>query len=62
MTLDGTNGYIIDGGGGAWLTIDPGPAIAEHIEAFVGGAVYAHPDAKVLHARTLSEGEHLRGR
>jgi len=38
MTLDGTNGYIIDGGDGAWIAIDPGPDIPEHVAAFVDAA------------------------
>jgi glyoxylase-like metal-dependent hydrolase (beta-lactamase superfamily II) len=38
MTLDGTNGYIIDGGDGAWIAIDPGPADPGHIAAFVTAA------------------------
>jgi glyoxylase-like metal-dependent hydrolase (beta-lactamase superfamily II) len=38
MTLDGTNGYVIDGGGGAWIAIDPGPDDPAHIAAFVAAA------------------------
>lgn len=38
MTLDGTNGYIVDGGGGAWIAIDPGPDDPAHIAAFVDAA------------------------
>lgn len=38
MTLDGTNGYLIDAGDGTAIVIDPGPAIAEHLTAFVEGA------------------------
>jgi len=38
MTLDGTNGYIVDGGDGAWIAIDPGPDIPEHVAAFVDAA------------------------
>jgi glyoxylase-like metal-dependent hydrolase (beta-lactamase superfamily II) len=38
MTLDGTNGYIVDGGGGAWIAIDPGPDDPAHIAAFVAAA------------------------
>ena len=41
MTLDGTNGYIVDGGNGAWIAIDPGPADHGHIAAFVDAA-YKH--------------------
>jgi glyoxylase-like metal-dependent hydrolase (beta-lactamase superfamily II) len=56
MTLDGTNGYAIDGGGGRWIAVDPGPDIDAHIEAFArtaaeAGAAYeaivvthGHPD------------------
>ena len=38
MTLDGTNGYVIDGGHGGWIAVDPGPDIAEHVDAFVAAA------------------------
>jgi glyoxylase-like metal-dependent hydrolase (beta-lactamase superfamily II) len=38
MTLDGTNGYIVDGGEGAWIAIDPGPADPAHSAAFVDAA------------------------
>lgn len=38
MTLDGTNGYIVDGGDGAWIAIDPGPDDPAHIGAFVTAA------------------------
>lgn len=38
MTLDGTNGYIVDGGDGAWLAIDPGPDEPAHVAAFVAAA------------------------
>jgi len=56
MTLDGTNGYVIDGGAGRWIAVDPGPDITEHVEQFVraaeeGGArfeaivvTHGHPD------------------
>ena len=45
MTLDGTNGYIVDGGNGAWIAIDPGPDIPEHIAAFTAAA--ANADARI---------------
>jgi glyoxylase-like metal-dependent hydrolase (beta-lactamase superfamily II) len=38
MTLDGTNGYIVDGGDGAWIAIDPGPDDPKHVAAFVDAA------------------------
>jgi glyoxylase-like metal-dependent hydrolase (beta-lactamase superfamily II) len=38
MTLDGTNGYVVDGGDGAWIAIDPGPDDPAHIAAFVDAA------------------------
>jgi len=56
MTLDGTNGYVVDGGHGRWIAIDPGPDEPLHTDAFVAaaearGARYAailvthgHPD------------------
>jgi glyoxylase-like metal-dependent hydrolase (beta-lactamase superfamily II) len=50
MTLDGTNGYIVDGGDGAWIAIDPGPDAPEHIAAFVdaANAAGAHYDAILI--------------
>ena len=38
MTLTGTNSYLIDCGGGEALCIDPGPAIASHVEALASQA------------------------
>jgi glyoxylase-like metal-dependent hydrolase (beta-lactamase superfamily II) len=38
MTLDGTNGYVVDGGNGAWIAIDPGPDDPAHVAAFVAAA------------------------
>jgi glyoxylase-like metal-dependent hydrolase (beta-lactamase superfamily II) len=38
MTLDGTNGYIVDGGQGKWIAIDPGPDDPAHVAAFVAAA------------------------
>jgi glyoxylase-like metal-dependent hydrolase (beta-lactamase superfamily II) len=38
MTLDGTNGYIIDGGHGNWIVVDPGPDDPAHIAMFVDAA------------------------
>jgi glyoxylase-like metal-dependent hydrolase (beta-lactamase superfamily II) len=38
MTHDGTNGYIVDGGHGAWIAIDPGPDIPGHVASFVDAA------------------------
>jgi glyoxylase-like metal-dependent hydrolase (beta-lactamase superfamily II) len=38
MTLDGTNGYVVDGGHGHWIAIDPGPATPAHVDAFVAAA------------------------
>jgi glyoxylase-like metal-dependent hydrolase (beta-lactamase superfamily II) len=35
MTLDGTNSYLIDGGNGEAICIDPGPAIESHVEALL---------------------------
>ena len=37
MTLDGTNGYVIDGGT-SWIAIDPGPDVPAHIASFVDAA------------------------
>ena len=68
MTLDGTNTYVIDAGGGEALVIDPGPEIASHLDAIVANAeirglritaialTHGHPDhtpaAAPLKART----------
>ena len=68
MTLDGTNSYLIDSGGGTIVAIDPGPVTDSHIEALVAGAAelggtiaaifitHGHPDhypgAAPLAART----------
>ncbi len=38
MTLDGTNGYVVDGGDGRWIAVDPGPDIPEHVQAIVMAA------------------------
>ena len=38
MTLDGTNGYIVDGGRRRWIAIDPGPDLAKQTAAFVDAA------------------------
>jgi glyoxylase-like metal-dependent hydrolase (beta-lactamase superfamily II) len=38
MTLDGTNGYVVDGGRGRWIAIDPGPDIPTHTAAFADAA------------------------
>jgi glyoxylase-like metal-dependent hydrolase (beta-lactamase superfamily II) len=35
MTLDGTNSYLIDCGGGTALVIDPGPPIERHVVALL---------------------------
>ena len=68
MTLDGTNSYLIDGGNGEAICIDPGPAIEMHVEALLQRSArmhckiasicltHGHPDhapaAAMLHART----------
>ena len=41
MTLDGTNGYVVDGGDGRWIAVDPGPDLPEHVDAFVAAAAGA---------------------
>lgn len=38
MTLDGTNGYVVDGGDGTWIAIDPGPDVPAHVDAFTTAA------------------------
>jgi glyoxylase-like metal-dependent hydrolase (beta-lactamase superfamily II) len=35
MTLSGTNSYVLDGGDGTALVIDPGPAIDRHVHALI---------------------------
>ena len=40
MTLDGTNGYVVDGGNGVWVAIDPGPDDPAHIASFVEAAAH----------------------
>jgi glyoxylase-like metal-dependent hydrolase (beta-lactamase superfamily II) len=35
MTLTGTNSYLIDGGNGEALIVDPGPQIERHIDALI---------------------------
>jgi glyoxylase-like metal-dependent hydrolase (beta-lactamase superfamily II) len=35
MTLDGTNSYLIDGGNGRAICIDPGPPIERHVTALL---------------------------
>jgi glyoxylase-like metal-dependent hydrolase (beta-lactamase superfamily II) len=68
MTLSGTNTYLIDGGDGSALCIDPGPAIECHVQAIVDRATemkvqielialtHTHPDhapaAPLLKERT----------
>lgn len=68
MTLSGTNTYLIDGGDGGALCIDPGPAIERHVQAVVDRAAemkvqielialtHTHPDhapaAPLLKERT----------
>jgi glyoxylase-like metal-dependent hydrolase (beta-lactamase superfamily II) len=68
MTLDGTNSYLIDAGDGTAFCIDPGPAMAGHIDALLGAAremkvriasicvTHGHPDhapgARLLHEAT----------
>lgn len=68
MTLDGTNSYLVDCGGGAALAIDPGPPIERHAVALADAArersltisaiafTHGHPDhapnARALQALT----------
>jgi glyoxylase-like metal-dependent hydrolase (beta-lactamase superfamily II) len=70
MTLDGTNSYLVDCGGGAALAIDPGPDIEAHVERIVATAAaqrlqieaiavtHGHPDhapaAALLARRTAA--------
>jgi glyoxylase-like metal-dependent hydrolase (beta-lactamase superfamily II) len=68
MTLEGTNSYLVFGGGGKAIAIDPGPPDAEHCDALVAAArargaeidaiavTHGHPDhapgAAILRAKT----------
>ncbi|PZR58304.1 MAG: MBL fold metallo-hydrolase [Candidatus Meridianibacter frigidus] len=70
MTLQGTNSYLIDGGNGEGICIDPGPAIESHIRALASAAegskfriraillTHGHPDhapaAAALRERTAA--------
>jgi glyoxylase-like metal-dependent hydrolase (beta-lactamase superfamily II) len=66
MTLSGTNSYLVDCGGGAALVIDPGPAIAHHVDTLLDRAgslglavraiavTHGHPDHAPA-ARLLAE-------
>ncbi len=38
MTLSGTNSYLVDGGNGTALVIDPGPALEQHVDALLQAA------------------------
>ena len=38
MTLSGTNSYVIDAGNGEAVVVDPGPAIARHLDALMANA------------------------
>jgi glyoxylase-like metal-dependent hydrolase (beta-lactamase superfamily II) len=42
MTLTGTNSYLLDGGDGSALVIDPGPAIDRHVQALIETAAAQH--------------------
>jgi len=68
MTLEGTNSYLVFGGAGEAIAIDPGPPDAGHCDALIAAArvrgasigaiavTHGHPDhapgAAILHAKT----------
>ena len=68
MTLEGTNSYLVFGGAGKAIAIDPGPPDAAHCDALIAAAAarsatiaaiavtHGHPDhapgAAILHAKT----------
>jgi glyoxylase-like metal-dependent hydrolase (beta-lactamase superfamily II) len=49
MTLQGTNSYLLDCGGGDGLVIDPGPNIESHLQALIDAA-----KAKALRIRVIA--------
>lgn len=53
MTLEGTNSYVFDCGGGNALVVDPGPRMDEHLQALVDAA--SSFDA-TIHAIALTHG------
>jgi glyoxylase-like metal-dependent hydrolase (beta-lactamase superfamily II) len=69
MTLTGTNSYIVDGGNGEALVIDPGPSIESHVAALIDAArlqnqriaaiaiTHGHPDhsSAALELATLTQ-------
>jgi len=38
LTLDGTNAYLLDGGNGEAICIDPGPDFSSHVDALIDAA------------------------
>jgi glyoxylase-like metal-dependent hydrolase (beta-lactamase superfamily II) len=53
MTGPGTNTYLVGGGGsGDWAVIDPGPALADHVEAILAAAPGPITRILVTHTHT----------
>ena len=52
MTGPGTNSYLVGGGSGDWAVIDPGPALADHVEAILAAAPGPITRILVTHTHT----------
>lgn len=48
MTLTGTNSYLIDGGNGQVLCIDPGPPLQRHVDALLECAAQMHSEIALI--------------
>lgn len=60
MTLEGTNSYVIDGGDGGAIVLDPGPAIESHLRALVETAARSGAEIRVV-ALTHGHPDHSAG-
>jgi glyoxylase-like metal-dependent hydrolase (beta-lactamase superfamily II) len=48
MTLSGTNTYLIDGGNGQVLCIDPGPSLQRHVDELLERAARMHSEIALI--------------